>query len=256
MKKTINILLSFFMALIIFVGSLSFVGAVITSTPFIKSTVIISGYLNNTEKEIAESLKSVAIPSGLPENFFDDKIETEFIKKTVNNSISAALSGKDYAMPNEEIEALILEDITLYAKQNGVELNQEATEMLKETARLSGQYYKNYTYNIFYRALKHIKGISLKLFVAFLAFAVVGILMYFLLKNKKELSYALSSGGAMLIISVLFAIIKGAFNLAIGSEALLSFMNNLIGIMIAIIIGIGGFAIFLSVKNAKKVNKK
>ena len=256
MKKIINILLSFFMALVIFVGSLSFVGAIVTSDPFIKSTVVISGYFNNAEKEIAESLKSVAIPSGLPENFFDDKIETEFIKETVNNSISAALRGKEYVMPSEKIEALVLEDITLYAKQNGVELNQEATEMLKETARLSADYYKNYTYNIFDRALKHIKGISLKLSIAFLAFAVVGVLMYFLLKNKKELSYALSSGGAMLIIPVLFAIIKGAFNLAIGSEALLSFMNNLIGSMIAIIIGIGGFAIFLSIKNTKKINKK
>ena len=117
MKKIIYILLSFFMALIIFIGSLSFVGAVITSSTYLKSVVVVSNYVKKVETEIAESLKSVAIPSGLPENFFNDKIKTDFIKNTVNESINSALSGKTYQMPNEEIEALILEDLLLYEKE-------------------------------------------------------------------------------------------------------------------------------------------
>ena len=52
-------------------------------------------------------------------------------------------------------------------------LNEESEKMLKETAKLSGSYYKNYTYNIFYRALKHIKGISTKLTIVFVVFAAV-----------------------------------------------------------------------------------
>ena len=99
MKKIINVLLSFFMAVIIFVFSSCAICALVTSAHFIKGVVFISAYTKNAETEIAESLQSVAIPSGLPESFFDDKIHTIFLKKTVNDSISSAISGKAYEMP-------------------------------------------------------------------------------------------------------------------------------------------------------------
>lgn len=251
MKKIIYILLSFFMALVVLVCSFSFVGAVVTSSTYLKSVVVVSNYVKNVETEIAENLKSVAIPSGLPENFFNDKIKTDFIKNTVNESINSALSGKTYQMPNEEIEALILEDLLLYAKEEGVEINEESEKMLKETAKISGNYYKNYTYNIFYRALKHVKGISTKLLFVFVALVVVLVLMFYLLKGKKELIYALLSSGAMLIISVILIVISGAFKLAIKSVALLSFANFYIGILLAFITLIGIAAILYGTKKAK-----
>ena len=113
MKKIINILLSFFMTVVI-----SVTGCLATSSPFIKAVVSISDYKHNIEPEISDSLKSVAIPSGLPEDFFNDKIKSEYIDRIINESIEAAINKQDYTMPLDELEQLIYDDIVAYANEH------------------------------------------------------------------------------------------------------------------------------------------
>ena len=252
MKKIINILLSFFMAVIIFGLGSSLTAFMATSAPYINVMVGLSGYTKKAATEIADYSQSVAIPSGLPENFFDDKIHTDFLKKTVKESVKAALSGKDYQMPTEEIEELIYKDILEYAKLNGIETDEEDAKMLKNTANLAATYYKNYSYNIFYRILKTIKGVSLKMLVATAVLLALLIAIYYLLKGTKELSFGLLAGGIMLITPIIFAITGAAFKWAIASTALLGFINLYIGIMIALMVLMGAAAIFIGIKKAKE----
>ncbi len=256
MKKIINILLSFFMAIVIFGTGVCFTGAVITSKPFVKAAVNISGYSKNVETEIADDLKSVAIPSGLPENFFDDKIKTDFINKVIDECIDAALSKKEYEMPLEEIETLIYNDIIKYAKDNGTELDKEATDMLKNTAELAAVPYKNFTHNIFYRALKHLGGLSVKLFIATLILLAVLVFMTYLLKGHAELTYGLCGGGLMLILPLIFIINGKAFKWGIMSLALLKFLNTFIGLALLLVILCGVIALTIGIIKIIRFYKK
>ena len=255
MKKIINILLSFFMAVIIFVFSCCAIGAFLTSAPFIKGAVFVSAYTKNAETEIAESLQSVAIPSGLPENFFDDKIHTIFIKNTINNCISSAIKGKAYEMPTAEIEALIYNDILKYSKENGIQMDEEAETMLKNTASLSATYYKNFTYNIFYRVLKFLKGISLKMLIAAVVLLAVLAFMHYLLKGKKELCFAYLGGGTMLFAPIILIISGVAFKWAIASKAVLTFVNLYIGFTLITMVILGVLAILYGIKKSKEIIK-
>lgn len=255
MKKTINILLSFFMSVIIFVFGVCLTAAFITSAPFIKGVVAVSGYVGKVETELSDTLESVAIPSGLPQSFFEDKIHTDFIKETINNSITAAIKGENYEMPKSKIEELVYNDILKYANENGIQMDEEAETMLKNTAELTGTYYKNYTYNIFYRVLKYLKGVSIKMFVASLVLLAVLAFMLYLLKGKKELCYALLAGGAMLITPIIFVVTGAAFKWAIVSEALLTFINLFIGISITLMVVLGAVSLIVGIKNTKKFLK-
>ena len=237
MKKIIDILLSFFMAFIIFAAAISATGCIATSSPFVKAAVSVSNYKENIETELSDSLKSIAIPSGLPEDFFDDKIKSEYIDKVVNESIEAAIAKKEYAMPIDELEELIYNDIVVYAQNNGTELDEEAMEMLHNTAEHAATFYKNYTYNIYYRALKHIGGISYKLGIAFIVLCVVLAFMIYLLNKKTELCYGLCGGGVMLLLPTIFMINGSAYKWGIMSKGLLGFVNTYItGIFILMIL--------------------
>ncbi len=255
MKKIINILLSFFMAVIIFAFGCCFTTTIITSAPYIKAVASISSYTKNAETEIAEVLESVAIPSGLPQDFFNDKIHTDFIIKTIRQSVESAISGKEYTMPKEEIEELVFKDLLNYTKENGIETNDEDLKMLHNTAELSATYYKNYTYNIFYRALKLLKGISIKMLIATVILAITLAFMYYLLKGKKELTFAVLGGAVMLILPIILIITGAAFKWAIASEALLVFVNLYIGIALGIIVLLGVLTLILGIRKAKEFIK-
>lgn len=255
MKKIINILLSFFMTVVIFACALSVTGCLATSSPFIKAVVSISDYKQNIEPEISDSLKSVAIPSGLPEDFFNDKIKSEYIDRIINESIEAAINKQDYTMPLDELEQLIYADIVAYANEHGTELDEDATQMLKNTAELAATYYKNYTYNIYYRALKHIGGIYKKLALASAVLIVVLVVMIYLLNKKQELCYSLCGGGVMLLLPLIFIFNGSAYKWGIVSKGLLTFVNSYITTVLVLIILFGVISLTVGILKAIKIEK-
>lgn len=256
MKKIVNILLSFAMCFTIFLLGISITASTIISAPFLKGVIKLSNYVKNVEPEIAESLQSLTIPSGLPEDFFDDKIHTEYIEKTLNECIEAAVNRKTYDMPTPEIEELIFNDLKTYANEKGIEIDEKTEESLRHTASVCSKYYINYTFAIFYRVIKHLGGVSLKMLIVSIVLLVVLVFMHYLLNGKKELAYALLGAGAMLVTPIYFIITGKAFEWAISSEALLKVIYVFMSLAIAIPVVLGIASILFGIKKAKKYFKE
>jgi len=239
MKKIVNILLSFAMAFTIFMLGICITASTIISEPFLNGVIKISDYVKKVEPEIADSLQSLTIPIGLPDDFFDDKVHTEYVEKTLKECIDAAVNRKTYDMPTAEIEELIVKDLKAYAKENGIEVDEKTEESLKHTASVCAKYYINFTFAIFYRIIKHLGGVSLIMLIASILLLAVLAFMYYLLKGKKELVYALLGGGLMLITPIIFIITGKAYHWAIASAALLQVVYTFISFTIAIPVILG-----------------
>ena len=255
MKKIVNILLSFAMAFAIFMLGICVTAATIISEPFLNGVIWVSGYVKNVEPEIADSLQSLTTPIGLPDDFFDDKVHTEYIEKTLKECINAAVNRKTYDMPTTEIEELIVKDLKTYAKENGIEVDEKTEESLKHTASVCAKYYINYTFAIFYRIVKHLGGVSLVMLIASILILAVLVFMFYLLKGKKELAYALLGGGTMLITPIIFIITGKAFGWAISSTALLNTVCVFMGLTVAIPVVLGVVFLILGIFTAKKLIK-
>ncbi len=252
MKKIINLVLSFFLTIMIFAFSLTLVAGTITSEGFFNIILNISGFTEKAEQEIADELKDTAIPSGLGEDFFNDKIKTDYIKTFAKSAIEEGLKKESSYSPDiEGLKNEIYNDILSYAEQNGVVVSEESKEMLKETASLSAEPYVNLAHRPFFMVAEIIKGFSKILYIAALVVFAILLMLVLLLKGKKELSFGLLGGGIMLVLPIFLCISGAAFKFSISSLALLSYINFFIGTAIGILCFLGFLFIALGIITAK-----
>lgn len=256
MKKVLYIAVSFLTAFLIFVFGAALTGAVATSEAYIKTAIKNSEYTKKVSIEIADKMQDIAIPSGLPQDFFDDKIKTDYINTTIDKCVSAATKGEEYAYNNEEIVELVYNDILEYAKEKNIDINEESKGMLLETASLSAEFYSNYTYKLFYKILGFINNVSKLLFIAAGVLFVIIVAICMVLLKKEELSFALMGGGVMLLVATVLMLSSSLFKLSISSAAVVGFINTFLG-GVATIIGIlGAIFVVLGIVSAKFILKR
>lgn len=257
MKRIINTLLGFFAAVLLFsFGSLLVISAA-ASKGYTKLMLDLSGYAQNIESELRSALSDIAIPSGLPADFFDDKIHSEYLDSFIEDTLDSYYAkNKAYRPDTSGLSAAIVADITAYADENNIDLDQTSGDMLKTTAEHCAEKYLNLSYGVVSKVAGIFAGMSFKLFLAAAAAALLLLLLCFLLKNDRMLYCGLLGGGVMLAAPVLLIVTGAALRWSLSSAALLGFVRWFVTAAIAAETALGVAAIVVCAVFKTKRSKK
>ncbi len=233
-KKIINTAIAFITALFILLSAFSGAAAILTSKPYILYTVGSTKYLQNAEQVLKDGLSSLAIPSGLPEDFFDDKINTEKLY-SINREFMISCYDTGAAKINtDDLKQELINTFKDYAASGAVASTVDIDDdALSYLANKCVEQYMTVGANSIFRYIciyaSKANRYTIYALIFIIIFSVLGIL--FLIKlsgdgDKKYLYFSLCGGGCMSAILPLILLI-GRFigRLNIPSKAMRTFIS-------------------------------
>ena len=242
LRSIISYIVAIITAMFIFLFGVSGALGILTSKIYIKGTVKRADYINISASELKETLISLAIPSGLPENFFDDKIDYDLLAELNNNCIDNAYDKSSFSVDTAKVKEKHLNIFKAYANSGALASDIAVTdESLEYLADLCTEKYEKLVANSLF---KYLAFYSAK-FNRFTPFAIIGTLIFaalgilFLVKlskamdEKKYLYFSLCGGGAMLGIVPAILLIGGFVKkISIASRSMhlfiIAFVNNIL----------------------------
>ncbi len=275
-KKDINSVIKIIIALItaffIFLFSLSVVGTVLTSKQYILYCVSSSDYLKNSLPILKEELSALTIPSGLSENFFDDKIDSEALYNINCEYINSCYDKGVWDITPSGLKQALKQDLVDSFKEyansgalaSSVNVNDTSLGYLAD--KCVALYARISTHGIFRHvslfASKVHKYLPFAIIFTF-ALSILGIIFLVILSKgtkKDHLYFALCGAGCMSSILPIILLITGYFgNLAISSRAMriliaTYFNNALIALTVFGLILIAVAIIILLKAKNKQIN--
>lgn len=231
LRRAISTFACFVLCLCIFLLTLcSAIGAAF-SVPFIEYVTEKSRYVSLSYSALKTNLEDIAIPSGLPSGFFDDKMNEALFKERIHNAFTANLSNKTSDFTVEEIEKEFYNMLHEYAITQNRVISNEAEESLHGFAEECAKCYIKYSNPSSVKLVFSNAYIIRKiLLIGIVASAVLGlasgVFLFFLCRNKdfiKHICFALL-GTALLsgIIPAILLFSKEVRKIAITAEALYS----------------------------------
>lgn len=151
--KTINkisaVMLSFLMALFLFLSALSLILSRTFSNPdFMIDVLEKRSYYDNIFLEYTDTVEHLAVPAGVPEGRFSSVISKADFKNDINAVILSAYSNNDgYAGGVIDYNVVYLKFytcLTEVAVENGFEINEELVPGLENVATLCAECYQTY----------------------------------------------------------------------------------------------------------------
>ena len=268
LKSVINYTASIVTALLCFLLCVAIAFGVLTSKWYIKSTVKSSKYISGAATELKEDMISLAIPSGLPENFFNDKISTDLLLDLNNQIINNAYGSANFKTDITAVKAYHIALFKEYASSaeldNELEVSEEGLNYLSD---LCAEKYKKMGANSVFKYLSLYAG---KL-NAYMPFAIIGLIavnafcFMFLIKlgkaerDKRFIYFSLCGAGIMTLALPLFVILGGYVKkISISSRAMhqfiMSYVNNILTLLVilgVILIALSIFILFFKKKDKK-----
>lgn len=233
-KKVVCLIVAFITAMFLLLSALAGVSDLLTSKSYILYTVGSTKYLENAKQMLKNGLSSLAIPSGLPENFFDDKINSEKLYSINRGFIISCYDTGNVKINNDDLKQELIGQFKDYANSGAlastVDINDESLSYLAD--RCVEQYMTVggntvFRYICIYSARVNKYIIYALIFTLF--FSVLGIL--FLIKlsygnGKKYLYFSLCGGGCLSAVLPLILLLGGYIGkLGISSKAMHSFVS-------------------------------
>ncbi len=231
--SVIKIIIALITAFFIFLFALSAVCTVLTSKQYILYSVSSSDYLKNSEPILKDGLSALAIPSGLSQNFFDDKIDNDALyninKEYINSCYDKGIWDITPSGLKQALKQDLIDSFKEYANSgvlaSSIDINDSSLSYLAD--KCVALYMRVSTHGIFrhvsFFASKVHKYLPFAIVFTFV-FSVLGILFLTKLSKKTEKNYlyfALCGAGCMSAILPLILLISGFFgNLAITSKAM------------------------------------
>lgn len=206
-----------------------------------------------------QDLNDLAIPSGLPQNFFDEKLTDKDLlefEERLFSKVSSSISQKEYAARTEAIKLKFKSLIEDYAKEvlvSGDSVSDEAISVfVNECSTTYLQYLSpslfQLTLKYFAPILKIIKIISIVTFFLLLA---VFIFLFKLSSIKKMCFYCFSSfmaSGLILgIIPSYLLITKSMSKINISLASLYNFVSSYLSSCLTVFVITSGILILLSI---------
>lgn len=114
LRMAISYLLSFVSSLCLTVAILLLAVTVVLSRPFTHAVIERCNYEELAHREIVESLESLAIPGGLPDDFFAAGLDKELLKSDIERGVDTAYSGVPFE--HSEFSSVLRERIEQYAR--------------------------------------------------------------------------------------------------------------------------------------------
>lgn len=263
-KETVRTVLSFLLSFLgsVFVSftSLAVILAVVMSKPYIIYTLNSSDYITSAASDLAEELNHLAIPSGLTDDFFNNKINTTELSRLTNEAIKANYSAKPFTPDTAALKKELINHFNDFAKgETVINLNSDNTEALNELADMCVEKYISFAAP---SLLKYLALYSARLFkYCLIAFAVLGFLSLFTLlfnarlnkENKEKVRsftfFSLCGASFMCLIPSVVLLI-GRFISKVNLQPLsalnylISFVNGALILLLLIGLLLFAFAIF------------
>lgn len=255
LKKIITLFTAFILTFALACLGLCVTVRIATGGNFAKGIINKTNYVNLAESEIKEDLSDLAIPSGLPADFFDNKISSATISQFVLDSVDYNFSAVDTAPDLTFIKEDFKSDIALWADENFVfidEATSSAVSLLTEEC-----------YNAVLRycspsILQYLGRLSVTLgkvstLGIILALTLSAFTLFFLSKllNKKEFFFFsfvsfCSSGLLVGIIPLILLITNKISSIAILSKSLYAFVCGFINSCLLALVLFGLLFILIS----------
>ena len=135
-KDNIRIIVSVILSFVLSVGL--FVTTIASSTlyslnkDFVISTAKSSGYAKLAIEELTDKLNDLAIPSGLSEDFFTEKIDKDYFEKLFYECLKNGIEkNADYSIDILVFEQKVFDEVCEYATEQAGELSSETINSLK-----------------------------------------------------------------------------------------------------------------------------
>lgn len=187
-KERLRLIVSFILSLLICLG-LFFTAIcadlLIFSNPsFLLSCAEKSNYSKFAVSQITEELNDLAIPSGLPKNFFTDKIdEISFSKLFYNGIDNQAKGNKNYTLNVDKFKKEVHARVTEYSQNEGGGLTSEVEKDIERFSQECSNIYLSYAnpslINYIFDILVSVKKyLWIALAISFAFTLVVGIFLF------------------------------------------------------------------------------
>ncbi len=272
-RAIINHTVAVITAMFIFLFGTCLALGIATSKGYIKFTVKSTDYIENSSAELKEGLISLAIPSGLPESFFDDKIDSAALLKLNNACIDNAYNKGTFSVDTTELKKDLVNDFKDYAASGALASDVDVTdEALGYLADLCAEKYEKTAANSVFKYLSYYAGKLNR----YTLFAIIGTALLaafgicFVLKlsknapDKRFMYFALCGGGLMLaIVPAIILIGRFVNKISIAARSMhlfiSSFVNNILLFVLLLgllIIGIAVFVLLFKKKDKKTLDLK
>lgn len=235
LRTAISYFLSFVSALLLTVAVLISALLLVLSKPFAEGVMARCDYASLAHDEIVESLESLAIPGGLPDDFFSNGLDRKLLESDINRAVENAYSGGTFSV--DEFSSALRERVLQYARE--VEANPENETVAASIAQLMTHFESAYRASVNTRAIRLLASGFNLIFplgaVGAVALAVLSAAFMAVVwrMNREDSSHYFSGflGGAALMLAALPAVvlISGRVaKLGISSPSTFSLMSGVI----------------------------
>ncbi len=245
LRRCLSAVVSFILCALVFLLTLCVTVLIICSEKYINTVTFTSGYIDSSYSSLQKDLEDITIPSGLPLDFFHDKIDKTVYEERTVEAFSCDLSGNTPSFTTDTITEEFYALAYDYALTQNLSVSNESKEALMGFATECTEYYISYVnpsavkfvlsnFTIIKKLVGYATGISFLLSVA------ATTLLYFLCRGKdfkKHLIFILS--GNVLYCAVIPAVLlisEEIRKIAITAEALFSLTVGFIEGMLLILI--------------------
>lgn len=255
LKSVIAIIIAFIITFALACLNICITGKAITNSNFARKIVVKSDYVNNATSEIKEGLSDLAIPSGLPSDFFDNKVTTTLVSDLVLSSIDYHFISNAQKPDFSYIKETLEKDITDYANENFVSIDQDTKSAIKT---LTDECYKVYLrycnpelIEVLGNTVKLLsKVVNLGIIASSVLFVLALLFIYRLVSLKSFFFYSfvsfMSAGLLTGIIPLLLLITNKISQIAILSKTLYSFLCSFVNSSLSIVLLISVLFIIIS----------
>ena len=233
LKNIIAIVTAFILTFALACLNLCLSGRVISNSDFVKSIITKSDYVTNAVTEIKEDLSDLAIPSGLPADFFDKKVLPAEVSEMVFSATLYNWNGEANELDFSSIKESLSNDITAYANENFVSIDEETKVAIKTLTEECYKVYLRYCNPTLLEFLGQTvkllsKVVNLGIIASFVLLVLTLIFLYRLVDTKNFFFYSFVSfmGAGLLsgIIPLILLITNKISHIAILSKSLYGFL--------------------------------
>lgn len=255
LKRIITVFTAFILAFALACLGLCVAVKIAVSVNFVKGIINKTDYVSFAEQEIKEGLSDLAIPSGLPSDFFNDKITSDTISKIVTDSVN-----HNFLNSNPPDLSFIKEDlrtaITLWANENFVFIDSATDSAISLLTEECYHVVLRYCSPEILQYLGRLASAFSKVAIIGIAFSVVlcAFTLFFLFRllGKKEFFFfgfvSFCSGGLLVgIIPLILLVTNKISSIAILSKSLYAFICGFVNSSLIILALFGLLLILISI---------
>ncbi len=236
-KNIIAIVTAFILTFALACLNICLSGKIISNSNFAKRIIASSNYVSNAVTEITEDLCDLAIPSGLPADFFDTKVSDSQVLELVVSAIEHNFNNNTETPDFSHIKETILNEITAYANENFVVIDDETKAAIKTLSDECYNVYLRYCNPTIIQYLGRTVGllskvVNLGIIASFLLLGFTLIFLYKLVDIKNFFFYSFVSfmGAGLLsgVIPLILLITNKISHIAIVSKTLYGFICSFV----------------------------